>query len=631
MLRELSWLPRPQPDFAVRCRELCTAPQGAGVLARALASSAMGGNDLQRLGRAVRKAQESGVELRPLAPFRLAIVGNGTLDFLPNALIATAARYGFSLQCEVGNYDQVLPVLLDPDSPVNRFKPDAVLIAVDHRALPWRPSPGGAGAADTSVEMACNFVRTARDAVRAQSSAVCILQNLAPPPETLFGSFERRVPGALASLIDAFNQKLIGSVLKSDDILLDVAHIASAVGLESWHSHQEWNLAKLPFSSDYIPLYADHVLRLIAAIRGKSRRCLILDLDNTVWGGVIGDDGLEGIRVAQGDAVGEAHLAVQQLALNLRERGIVLAVSSKNDDEVARAPFRNHPEMLLKEDHIAVFQANWRDKATNIKAISEELSLGLESMVFLDDNPVERGLVRAILPEVAVPEVGDDPATFAPTLAAAGYFDIVVFSDEDKKRAALYQDNARRVALQQQAGDVQSYLASLDMEVIFRPFDNIGRSRISQLINKSNQYNLTTRRYSELDVAKIEQDDSCVALQVRLTDRFGDNGMISVVICRPDAPDVWRIDTWLMSCRVLGRGVENAVLAEVVRLAQARGVTALVGDYIPTDRNGMVRDHYEKLGFDLVSQDEAGASVWRLATDRMPAHPPMRVRREGLS
>ena len=631
MLRELSWLPRPRPDFSSRCRDLGAAAEGAGVLARALATSAMSGNDLQRLGRALAKARAGGVDLKPLTPFRLAIVGHGTLDFLPHALSATAARYGFDLHCEVGDYDQILPVLLDPGSSVNRFKPDAVLIAIDYRALPWRPSPGDSGAADAGVEMACNFVRTARDAVRAQGAAVCLVPNLAPPPETLFGSFERRVAGSLAHMIDAFNQKLVTSVLETDDILLDVAHMASSVGLESWYSHQEWNLAKLPFSSDFLPLYADHVLRLIAAVRGRSRRCLILDLDNTVWGGVIGDDGLEGIRVAQGDAVGEAHLAVQKLALDLRQRGVVLAVSSKNDDEVARGPFRSHPEMLLKEDHIAVFQANWRDKATNIQAIAQELSLGLDSMVFLDDNPVERGLVREILPQVAIPEIGDDPATYARTLAAAGYFDIVVFSDEDKKRAALYQDNARRVALQQQAGNVQSYLESLDMEIVFRPFDSIGRSRISQLINKSNQYNLTTRRYTELEVANIEADDKFFTLQVRLTDRFGDNGMISVVICRQDEPQVWTVDTWLMSCRVLGRGVENAVLAEIVRQAQARGVSSLIGEYLPTDRNGMVRDHYQKLGFAAVSQDEDGRSLWRLTTDRIPDFPPMRVQRDGLA
>jgi len=323
----------------------------------------------------------------------------------------------------------------------------------------------------------------------------------------------------------------------------------------------------------------------------------VLDLDNTLWGGVIGDDGIEGINLAQGDATGEAHLSVQRLALSLRERGIVLAVSSKNTDDIARRVFREHPEMLLRESHIAVFQANWDDKATNIRAIADELSLGVDALVFLDDNPAERGLVRQMLPEVAVPELPDDPALYARTLAAAGYFEATTFSDEDKQRAAFYQANARRVSLEKQAGDVSAYLASLDMEISFKPFDATGRARISQLINKSNQFNLTTRRYTESEVADLEKDSDCFTLQVRLADAFGDNGMIGVVICRATTPRMWTIDTWLMSCRVLGRGVERMVLLELLHHAELGGAERLIGVYRPTDRNGMVRHHYMGLGF----------------------------------
>ena len=249
-----------------------------------------------------------------------------------------------------------------------------------------------------------------------------------------------------------------------------------------------------------VPLYADHVARRVAAIRGKSRKVLVLDLDNTVWGGVIGDDGLEGIKIAQGDAHGEAHLAVQRLALDLRQRGIVLAVSSKNTDEVARAPFEKHPEMLLKLDHIAVFQANWNDKATNIQAIAEELSLGLDAMVFLDDNPVERGLVRKLLPQVAVPELPDEPSSTRERSRRPATLRPSPLPAEDLKRAGFYQDNARRANLQKQVGGVDAYLASLDMTITFQPFDATGRARIVQLINKSNQYNLTTRRYTDPEI-----------------------------------------------------------------------------------------------------------------------------------
>ena len=285
------------------------------------------------------------------------------------------------------------------------------------------------------------------------------------------------------------------------------------------------------------------------------------------------------------------------IASSLRERGVVLAVSSKNEDDTARLPFREHPEMLLREEHFAVFQANWSDKATNIKSISEELALGLESLVFVDDNPFERELVRKALPQVAVPEMPSDPALYARTLAAAGYFELATFSQEDLSRASYYDGNARRAALQKQVGDLNQYLASLNMEITFQPFNETGRARIAQLINKSNQFNLTTRRYTEAEVAEMESDPNCFSLQVRLTDTFGDNGMISVVICRTTPEGNWDIDTWLMSCRVLGRGVETMVLREMLEHASERGVAKLIGTYRPTDRNKLVEQHYSKLGF----------------------------------
>jgi FkbH-like protein len=390
-------------------------------------------------------------------------------------------------------------------------------------------------------------------------------------------------------------------------------------------------MAKFPFSDDVIPIYAEHVARTVAAIRGKSRKVLILDLDNTVWGGVIGDDGLEGIQIAQGDAIGEAYLEVQRLALDLRQRGILLAVSSKNHDEVAREPFEKHPEMLLKLDHIAVFAANWDDKATNIRAIAEKLSLGLDAMVFLDDNPVERGLVRTLLPEVAVPELPEDPAWYARTLAAAGYFEAITFSAEDLKRAGFYQDNAKRASLQSYVGGIDAYLASLNMTITFQPFDTTGRARIVQLINKSNQYNLTTRRYTVPEVTQAETDPEVFTLQVRLEDVYGDNGMISVVICRPGEPGAWEIDTWLMSCRVLGRKVEHMVLREILSHARATGVHKLKGVYRPTDRNKLVLDHYSKLGFIKIGEEESGLTHWELLVEGAnPESTPIKVVSHGF-
>jgi FkbH-like protein len=360
-----------------------------------------------------------------------------------------------------------------------------------------------------------------------------------------------------------------------------------------------------------VPVYAEHFARLLGAMRGKSRKVLVLDLDNTLWGGIIGDDGLEGIAIGQGNAVGEAHLAVQRGALDMHGRGIVLAVSSKNEDATARLPFQQHPDMLLREEHIAVFQANWTDKAANLATIADALNVGRDSLVFVDDNPAERMQVRGRHPEIAVPELPADSAYYWRTLAAAGYFEAVAFSEDDRKRTGFYKENAKRLELQNSAGTLDEYHRSLDMIASFAPFNAIGRARIAQLINKSNQFNLTTRRYSEEQVARLEEDQGAFTLQVRLADIFGDNGMISVIIAHRDGEE-WQIDTWLMSCRVLGRRLEEAVLAEIVRAARADGARALVGRFIPTDRNMMVARHYEKLGFTKVGEDESGESVWRL-------------------
>jgi FkbH-like protein len=609
--RRLAWLPAPPKDFSAQCSALSQSSEDLGSRLRSLASCFLDQNQMERLCGLIRKAQGMGTDLRPLTAFRLSVLSNATVDFLVPALVATAARYGISLEVTQGDFNQVLQDAVSPDSAVNRFAPDATLIALDYRGLPLAPAVGSEAAEQSSVQSALDYLALIRKSVQQNSKATCILQTLAPPPETLFGNLDARTPGTLSRIVRGINAGICWEFLETDSVVLDVAHLAGTVGLEEWHCPRDWNLGKFPFSNDFVPLYADHVCRIIAALRGKSRRCLVLDLDNTLWGGVIGDDGLEGIQLAQGDAAGEAYLSVQRMALDLRSRGIVLAVCSKNEDQTARLAFRSHPEMLLRENHIAVFQANWQDKPSNIRAIADALGLGTESLVFLDDNPVEREFVRRSLPEVGVPELPDDPAFFARTLSAAGYFEAVAFLREDVDRAEFYQDNARRVELQQRAGDLESYLESLRMEITFRSFDSPGRARITQLVNKSNQFNLTTKRYTESQIAEWENDPSAFTLQVRLNDAFSDNGMISVVICRESVGREWEIDTWLMSCRVLGRCVENMVLKHVVEHAKQRGITKLRGKYIRTDRNQLVAEHYSQLGF-VQTAAEPGSATYEL-------------------
>jgi len=630
LFASLSWLPARPADFSVRCRALSEQPGDLGRATQALANFALDENNLNRLAKAIGQARAAGRSFAPLTPFRLGVLSNTTSHFLVPALVATAARHGVALEIIEAEYDQVVQEALNPESTLNRAKLDAVLVAVDYRGLPLRATLGDANAAQAGLDAALAQMAAIRNGIQSHGGAICIVQTLARPPETLFGSLDLALPGTLRNMIDGFNRGLAESILGSKDVLFDVSALAETVGLANWHDSTLWNMGKLPFASAYIPLYADHVCRLIAALRGKSRRCLVLDLDNTVWGGVIGDDGLEGIVIAQGDATGEAHLDVQRTALALRERGIVLAVSSKNNDDVARKPFQQHPEMLLKEDHFAVFQANWSDKATNISAIAQELALGLESFVFLDDNPAERNIVRQTLPQVAVPELPANPALYARVLLASGYFEGITLSDEDRKRADFYQDNARRVALQKQVADIDSYLTSLAMVMTVQPFDETGRARIAQLISKSNQFNLTTRRYTEAEVAEAEHNPDCLTLQIRLADTFGDNGMICVIICRRSGRS-WDIDTWLMSCRVLGRKVEEATLQEILHHARLHGIDTLTGTYRPTERNSLVEKHYEKLGFKCVETRDDGTTLWELAVATAPsAALPMRVVRTGF-
>jgi len=617
----------PPADFRERCRALADSPDAGGGAVAKLAGYALDENQLRVLAAAIGKIWAAGRSLAPLAPFKLGVVGK--LEPIVPALVASAPRHGVALECVRADFGQSLQEAWSADSPMNRAKPDAILLALDHRALPLGRDPRGAQAV-SSVSDAVAFVRSMRSGFRRNSGALCIVQTLAAPPESLFGSCECAVPGTLRSLITAFNAELAESIRDTGDLVFDVASLAQTVGSANWHSPVQWNLGKFAFDARFLPLYADHVARLLGALRGRSRRCLIIDLDNTIWGGVIGDDGLERIVIGQGDATGEAYLEVQRTALGLRDRGVVLAVSSRNDSDIARAAFAGHPEMLLRENHIAVFQANWNDKARNIAAIASELSMGLDAMVFLDDNPVERGFIREALPDVAVPELPADPSLYARTLLAAGYFEAITFSEEDRKRAHFYEENAQRVTLAGEAGDFERYLTSLKTRIAFRPFDAIGRSRITQLINKSNQFNLATKRYTDAEVAQFESDPACFTLQVRLSDVFGDNGMISVVICRPRSPLEWEIDTWLMSCRVLGRGVERIVLQEILHHARAKGVRRLTGRYVPTDRNAVVRDHYANLGFRLVAEDPNCGTTWELQTDSIVEAPPMEVDRSGF-
>jgi FkbH-like protein len=605
--QDLPWLSRQSSDFRERLDSIVASGDDWGPPLRGLATQFLGINQAVALSRAFELLRARGSS-PSLSPFRLGLAGTSSLNFLAPLLCASALRQGIALEVIAADFGQIAQEAIDPASKINAARPDAVLLAVDHRGLPFRAierSRWPLFDANAPIRQ----IDSIRQGFREHSGAVCLAQTLPPPPDLLFGSLDAATSGTLRRAIAEFNAHLTGDAAACGDQLIDLEWLAAFVGLDKWFDDRQWYMARLPCAPTLHPLYADFVCRTIGALRGKSRKCLVMDLDNTLWGGVVGDDGLDGIALSAGDARGEAFRAIQRGAADLRRRGVVLAVCSKNDETIARQPFRSHPEMLLRESDIAVFLANWDDKATNIERIANRLELGLDAMVLLDDNPTERAQVRAALPQVAVPEPGDDPSSYFRMLSAAGYFESVGFTEEDISRAEHYRGNAERARTRESARNLDDFLRSLDTEIVCKPFDTRGRKRIAQLINKTNQFNLTTRRYTEQQVAEMQDSPAYYTLQVFVRDKFGDNGMVSVVICRI-GPSEWEIDTWLMSCRVLNRGVEQAVCNRLVRDALRAGAHRLVGRFIPTDRNGVVADLFQRLTFAPLEQDSG--STWVL-------------------
>ena len=547
-----------------------------------------------------------------LVPLHVLILSASTASHLTDAMIATAIRFGFLLQVTAAEYEEPESWLGRNRDALKQNPIDFVLLASDHRMLKLAAPLGEAEAAKQAVDIALRQVARVADVAREATGKSVILQTLAGDPDAFQINMDLGLAGSPRHLRSEFNRGLAELARQNSCLLFDVGGLADLVGQSAWSAARFWYAAKYPFAPAMIPLYADHVMRILAAQLGRSRRVLVLDLDNTLWGGIVGDDCMEGLALGTGTPLGETYAALQRMALSYRERGILLCISSKNDEAIALDTFRRHPEMVLKEDDITALRINWDDKAANIKAIADMIELGLESLVFLDDNPAERKRVRDALPAVAVPELPEDPSEWIGVFQAAGYFEQASFSREDRLRAGFYKANAQRAAQLERIGNHDDYLRSLDMTLSIAPFDQPGRKRIAQLIAKSNQFNLTTRRYSEAEVAALQADPTAVTAQARLADMFGDNGMISTVICRQDGRS-FHIDSWIMSCRVLGRRVEEAILQHLVHQARERGAVELIGRYIPTARNGLVRDHFKKLGFSETGAGPDGETLWRLA------------------
>jgi FkbH-like protein len=560
-----------------------------------------------------------------LTQARLAILSSHTVDHLaPAARVAGLARR-VAMSIHVGPYGLYRQALMGSDPDLSAFGPQFLLLALDaHEVQSGIPIDATEKDAADAVSKRIEDLRQLWRAGRERYGAQIIQQTFVATAPPLFGSYEGLVPGSPSVFIERLNDAIRSAARQDGVLLLDLAWQARRCSGEDVGDPVRWHQAKQLVSPHFAPQYGDWLARIIAASLGLSRKCLVLDLDNTIWGGVIGDDGLDGIRLGQGDALGEAFLDFQRHIVALGQRGIVLAVCSKNDPAIAEAAFSDHPEMALRRGDIASFVANWDDKASNLRRIARELNLGLDSIVFVDDNPAERHIIRLELPAVAVPELPDDVAGYAGSLADAGYFEAAAFTADDAIRGRTYRANAERQANLGRATDMEGYLKDLSMTLVASEIRAVDLPRAAQLINKSNQFNLRTRRYTEAELERLVADPAVLAMCFRLRDRFGDNGLISVILARDDAQwgkeDLF-IDTWLMSCRVLGRQVEVAALEVVAKEAAMRGARSLIGEYRRTPRNGLVSDHYAKLGFKPAAAPDSNSelsSFWRFDIENAP-------------
>lgn len=620
---ELTWLPV-RPDWNDALKTLPAADKEAAWehlvnLANARLDMMATVRLDRQMAKLFRDEPPPGLQTKPV---RLAVLGSSTIDHLYPGIRVGALRRNLWTTLYKGNYGQYIQDIYDPESPLHAWKPNTILFAFDSRHLLGGHQVGEAPEAtaarlDETTGRIVELWRAARDKLGCQ----VIQQTALPVHPRLFGENESRLASSPAALIDRINQRLRALAEQEGVALLALDQWAAEDGIGAWHDPVLWHRAKQEVHLGALPMYGDIVGRLLAALQGKSRKCLVLDLDNTLWGGVIGDDGLDGIVLGQGNALGEAFCDFQRYAKDLARRGVILAVCSKNDEKNALLPFERHPDMVLKREDIACFAASWEDKATAIRSIAKQLNIGLDSLVFADDNPFERNIVRTELPMVAVPELPEDPALFPGMIARAGFFEGIALTAEDMARTQQYQANAERESAREKATDMPGYLRSLEMKLHWSRFTDVDQARVVQLINKTNQFNLTTRRYAGNEVENLVRKPSVLPLQMRLTDKFGDNGIISIIIACLDDDATLDIDTWLMSCRVLGRQVEHAALGILADEARRMGARRLVGRYRPTEKNGMVAEHYPKLGFSSLPAAPGEDQQFELRLDTFSAVP----------
>jgi FkbH-like protein len=540
---------------------------------------------------------------------RAALLGSYTTTQLGRLLLSLAADRGIELELYEGAFGQYAQELLDPASGLHSFQPQVVILALHEGALQLPDL-----SSDPEAALEAELARWRQLWSAAEHAGARIVQHtFAVPAIQPFGHLAGRL-ASRRTLTLALNARLMRDAPPTV-AFVDCDLLSSLHGKLTWFDDRYWYLARQAVSPEALPILADQTLAVLAAAVGLSRKCIVLDLDGTLWGGVIGEVGLAGIELGSGPS-GEAYSDFQTYLLGLKNKGILLAVVSKNNESEARLPFDRHPDMRLRLEDFAAFIVNWNDKAGNIRALADQLELGLDSLVFIDDNPAERALVRELLPEVDVIDLPPDPAGYARALAAYSGLETAAITQEDRDRTDQYRARAAAREFAARASNLEEFLSGLEMSAMTAPFDEFHLPRIAQLISKTNQFNLTGRRRGLPELRALIDSQEYLHLFLKLRDRFGDHGLVSSVIAHIEG-DAAVIDTFVMSCRVIGRTVEAELLAQLGQAAAARGCRFLRGTFVPSGRNQLVKDLYARFGFERVSEED-GVTSWQYDLDSGP-------------
>jgi len=549
----------------------------------------------------------------------LAVIGSSTLEPLAACIDVKARLDGFQTSTFVGGFNTYRQEALDQKSLLYKAKPDVIVLSVDAESVLGQMflTKFVRASENERASLRDNLVSSIAaviEVLEKNTSAIILVNNFIVPIFSPLGIVDNKQKTGLKSFFDSANTALAGSFMKSNRVfIVDLESISSGFGKSRIINWNTWYRGSVPFSEDFTPVLADEYLRYIRALRGRTKKCIVLDLDNTLWGGIIGEDGLEGIKLSN-TSPGIEYVDFQRSLLSLYNRGVILAICSKNNLDDALKVFHEHPYQVLKEEHFAAMRINWQNKAANMAELAKEINIGLDSMVFFDDNPTERAQVSQTLPEVLVVELPKNPRLYRETLENLNVFDVLSLTKEDLVRGEMYAGKRKREELEQTAESIEDFLRTLNLKVKINAVDDFDTPRVVQLINKTNQFNLTTRRYTDADVRQFRESKDAIVYSMAVTDKFGDEGVVGVAVVKIKNGDWW-IDSLLMSCRVIGRSVETALLAKIVADARAAKAIRILGEYIPTKKNPPAADFYERHGFGMPAETDSNGTTWILNLD----------------